>query len=93
MDAALSSVYAHADYSHEVFLNKSSALQILRSCGFRDVQVFPSLILNRNPVKEALRKILWSACIAQYKIQLFASGRTWNEVVFSPNLIIKAKSD
>ncbi len=90
MDAPLSSVYAHADFSHEVFLNKSSALQLLRAAGFERVEVYPSLIHNASPLKEVIRKILWSLKLIQCKLVLYASGRTWNEVVFTPNLIIKA---
>lgn len=93
MDADLSSVYAFADISHEIFLNKSSALQVMNSVGFKRVEVYPSMIHNQNPVKELLRKVLWQVNLLQKKISLFASGRTWNDVVFTPNLIIRAYKD
>ena len=91
MDAPLSSVYAHADFSHELFLNKSSALQLFRAAGFDQVEVFPSLIYNQSAPKELARKMLWSWILFKKKLMLFASGRTWAQVVFSPNLIIRAK--
>ncbi|MBR9860351.1 class I SAM-dependent methyltransferase [bacterium] len=93
MDAHFASVYAHADFSHEVFLNKSSAKQVMAACGFHKVEVFPSMIYNRNGLKESLRKIMWSVSQTFFKISLFASGRTWDDVVFTPNLIIKASVD
>lgn len=90
MDAALASVYAFADISHETFLNKSSSIQLLRSIGFSDVEVYPSMIFNRNPVKELIRKCIWGINLCCLKLTLFASGRTWNDVVFTPNLIVRA---
>lgn len=90
MDAPQASVYAHADISHECFLNKSSALQVMASTGYSNVNVHPSMIHNRNAIKEVLRKALWSILKLRLKIELFASGRTWNDVVFTPNLIIEA---
>ncbi|MFY0643699.1 MAG: methyltransferase domain-containing protein [Bacteroidia bacterium] len=93
MDATMASVYAFADISHEVFLNKSSALQIMKSAGFKNVEVLPSLIWNQNPIKEFIRKILWTCHKMSRKFMLFSSGRTWNEVVFTPNIIIRASKD
>ena len=55
MDAPQSSVFAHADLTHELFLNKSSALQLFKSTGFQDVRVLPSLVFIENQVKEFLR--------------------------------------
>lgn len=93
MDAPLASVYAHADFSHELFLNKSSALQAFRAAGFSKVEVYPSLIYNASPWKEFLRKPIWALSLFFKKLMLFGSGRTWDSVVFSPNLIIKAYKD
>ena len=93
MDATMASVYAFADISHEVFLNKSSALQLMQSAGFKEVEVLPSLIWNQSPFKEWIRKLIWRAHKLSRKIMLFSSGRTWTDVVFTPNLIIRAKVD
>ena len=91
MDSPLASVYAHADISHETFLNMSSALQLLKSVGFMDVEVHPSMILNRHPIKELIRKAIWKLNLWRMKLVLFATGRTWDEVQFTPNIIITAK--
>lgn len=91
MDAPMSSVYAFADISHELYLNKSSALQILNSVGFVNVKVYPSLIHNQNRFKDLIRSVLWWKYVLWKKLVLFASGRTWNDVVFTPNMIIKAE--
>lgn len=91
MDAEMASVYAFADISHETFFNKSSALQLLNSVGLKNVEVYPSMIHNRSFIKEILRKVLWSCYLFQRKLVLFASGRTWGDVEFTPNIIITAK--
>ena len=90
MDAPYTSVFAHADFSHECLLNKSSAQQLMTAAGYSRVEVLPSLIWHTNPLKGILAKLIWSCKKWQMKAVLFASGRTWDKVVFSPNLIIKA---
>lgn len=91
MDSPLSSVYAHADFTHECFLNKSSALQVMQAVGFQNVEVMPGLVFIENPIKEIARKLLWAWKKTSAKITLFASGRTWHDVVFEPNILISVK--
>jgi 2-polyprenyl-3-methyl-5-hydroxy-6-metoxy-1,4-benzoquinol methylase len=91
MDAPQTSVFAYGDISHEVFLNKSSALQVLSSVGFTNIKVTGGLIKNQNLGLELIRKIAWFAYVWWKKIVLFASARTWHNVVFEPNLIIEAE--
>jgi 2-polyprenyl-3-methyl-5-hydroxy-6-metoxy-1,4-benzoquinol methylase len=91
MDAPLTSVYSYGDFTHECLLNKSSAEQVMASAGFIQIEVLPSMILAQGFIKETLRKITWSCVQFWLKVMLFASGRTWNGVVFTPNLVIKAK--
>ena len=81
MDAPLTSVYSFGDFTHECLLNKSSAEQVMASAGFTQIEVMPSMILAQGFVKEIVRKITWSC----------ASGRTWSGVIFTPNLVIKAR--
>ena len=90
-DAPLSSVFANGDFTHECLLNKSSALQLMKSCGFSNIQVFAGNISVQNPFKELIRKSLWVFVKLSLKIILFTTARTWHQVVFSPNLIIKAE--
>ncbi len=90
MDAPHTSLYAYGDISHETFLNKSSALQVMNSIGFANTQVYGGLIRNQNPLLEFIRKIGWWKYVFCKKIILFCSGRTWHNVAFEPNLIIVA---
>ena len=90
MDAPQTSVYAFGDISHETFLNKSSALQVMRSIGFNNIDVRGGLIRNQNPVLEVIRKIGWWKYTMFKKIILFCTARTWHNVVFEPNLLIVA---
>lgn len=88
-DALLSSLYAMGDFTHECILNKSSALQLMQSCGLQ-AEVFPSYIEAMGWWKEMLRKGLWQWHLFRIKIMLFSSGRTWHQSVFTPNLLIRA---
>ena len=90
MDAPQTSVYAFGDISHETLLNKSSALQVMRSIGFNNIDVRGGLIRNQNPVLEVIRKIGWWKYTMFKKIILFCTARTWHNVVFEPNLLIVA---
>ncbi len=89
MDAPMTSVFSYGDFTHECLLNKSSALQLMKSCGYNKAEVSASMLKVKNPLKELLRKLLWSSVVLNLKITLFASGRTWHQVVFTPNIIIK----
>ncbi len=90
LDAPQASVFANADFTHELFLNKSSALQLFRSTGFSNVQVHNSLVYIENPIKEILRKCVWGLLKFRMKLELFATARTWDDVCFTPNIIITA---
>ncbi|MDC1395547.1 class I SAM-dependent methyltransferase, partial [Bacteroidia bacterium] len=91
MDAPQTSLYAYGDVSHEVFLNKSSALQVTSAVGFGNVKVFGGLLRNTNPIKEFIRKIGWWKYKTFKKVVLFCTARTWHNVVFEPNLLIVAE--
>ena len=90
MDAPQTSLYAFGDVSHETFLNKSSALQVLNSIGFLNTRVHGGLIRNQNPLFEIIRRIGWWNYVTLQKLILFCSARTWHNVVFEPNLIVEA---
>lgn len=89
MDAPMTSVFSYGDFTHECLLNKSSALQLMKSCGYSKAEVSSSMLKIKNPVKELFRRWLWFCVVLNLKIWLFASGRTWHQVVFTPNIIIK----
>lgn len=89
MDSPMSSVYAHADFTHECFLNMSSAIQLMQAVGFKKVKVSPGLVFIENPLKELFRKVIWGVQKVCLKLTLFATGRTWHEVVFEPNIVIQ----
>jgi 2-polyprenyl-3-methyl-5-hydroxy-6-metoxy-1,4-benzoquinol methylase len=90
MDAPQTNLYAYGDISHEVFLNKSSALQVTKAMGFHEVEVTGGLMRNGNPLLEIIRNIGWWKYKTFKKIVLFCTARTWHNVVFEPNLVIVA---
>lgn len=92
MDAPQTSLYAYGDISHEVFLNKSSALQVTKAMGFTKVEVTGGLIHNARPLLELIRSIGWWKYKTFKKIVLFCTARTWHNVVFEPNLVIVAEA-
>lgn len=90
MDAPLTSVYSFGDFTHECLLNKSSAMQVMLSSGFSGVEVLPSSMAVQPVWKEWMRKCLWFFVQLRLKMVLFSSGRTWADVLFTPNLVIRA---
>jgi 2-polyprenyl-3-methyl-5-hydroxy-6-metoxy-1,4-benzoquinol methylase len=89
MDAPFTSTYAFGDYTHQSFLNYSSAEQLFNSIEFSRVEVLPSFIKVKGALKEILRKLVWKWVTFQSKLTLFASGKSTKGVYFTPNLIIK----
>lgn len=87
-DAAFYTLYSYGDFTHENYMNASSAKQVMMNCGFPEVQVYASHLQAPGFVKEFFRKISWQLCLAFYKWQLFASGRSSSDVVFTPNMVI-----
>lgn len=91
MDAFLSTVFANGDFTHENYMNASSAQQVCLACGFKNVQVLPGVMKIESPVKELIRKVLAIALQIQHKLYLFATARSSKNVLWSPNMIIFAK--
>ncbi len=89
MDAPFTSTYAFGDYTHQSFLNLSSAEQLFNSLSFSRVEVLDSYIKVKGALKEAIRKIAWFKVVLFSKLILFASGKSTKGVLFTPNLIIK----
>lgn len=91
MDAPISTAFAIGDFTHENYLNASSAEQLMMSCGFDAIGVLPSSMKIENPIKELIRKLVWPLVVLQLKLQLFATARSTRKVLFTPNLIILGK--
>jgi len=56
LDAPLTTVFANGDFTHENYMNASSAQQVCMACGFYSVQVNESSTRVQNPFKEIIRK-------------------------------------
>mgnify|MGYP000456780452 FL=1 len=91
LDAPMATVFANGDFTHENYMNQSSAEQVMLSCGFVKVRVLPSLMRTANPLKEFLRKIAYAIMRFRLQLLLFATARSIKGVLFSPNLVIEAK--
>lgn len=91
LDGVMSTVFANGDFTHENYMNASSASQVCMACGFSRVRVFPSVMFIENPLKEALRKICWAWIKFRCRLTLFATARSSKNVHFTPNMIIKAE--
>jgi 2-polyprenyl-3-methyl-5-hydroxy-6-metoxy-1,4-benzoquinol methylase len=88
MDAPIATAFAIGDFTHENYLNASSAEQVMLSCGFGDVKVKPSFMLVNGFLKEGLRSVLYRILSLRLKLQLFATARSTQKVLFTPNLLI-----
>ena len=92
LDAPMSSVYANGDFTHENYLNASSAQQLMLSCGFANVRVVESNMQIPNALKEIFRKVIFAGLKFKFKLTLFATGRSTQNVLISPNIVIIAKN-
>ena len=88
MDVPIATAFAIGDFTHENYLNASSAEQVMLSCGFSNVRVVPSFMRVNGFLKEGLRGILYRLLNLRLKLQLFATARSTQKVLFTPNLII-----
>ena len=91
MDAPFTSTYAYGDFTHQSFMNYSSAMQLFSSAGYEKVEVLPSYIAVKGFMKELFRKVIWGLVVLQSKLILFGSGKSTQGVHFTPNIIIRVK--
>ena len=89
-DAVFSSIFIAGDFTHENQLNGYSARQVMANCNFRQVQVLAAHIQTVGFFRECLRMVAWFYIKTACKLIVFASGRSTKNVLFSPNLLIKA---
>jgi 2-polyprenyl-3-methyl-5-hydroxy-6-metoxy-1,4-benzoquinol methylase len=92
LDAPIATAYANGDFTHENYMNASSAQQLLMACGFKSVTVKESNMEIPVLLKEIIRKVLWLGLKTKLKATLFASGRSTQNVIFSPNMILIAQN-
>lgn len=90
-DAPFATVYAKGDFTHENYMNCSSATQLSLSMGFANVEVRSSYLHVEGFLKEMIRKITWLFISSFIKLTLFASARSTKNVLLSPNMIIKVQ--
>jgi 2-polyprenyl-3-methyl-5-hydroxy-6-metoxy-1,4-benzoquinol methylase len=90
LDAPVASAYAQGDFTHENYMNASSAQQVFLACGFSHVSVRESNMQIPGFLKEIIRKCLWIGLKFKLKMTLFATGRSTRNVLFSPNMILIA---
>jgi 2-polyprenyl-3-methyl-5-hydroxy-6-metoxy-1,4-benzoquinol methylase len=90
LDSLFASVFANGDFTHENYLNASSAQQVMLACGFQSASVHASDVSVQNPLKELLRKMLYMHYNLWFKLMVFATGRSTRNIVVTPNMIITA---
>lgn len=90
LDAPLGTYFAYGDFTHECFLNKSSAMQLMLALGFKKVVITPSVIRSQNYIFNWIRQFFWTAICLRQKMVLAASGRSSKDIIFTPNIIISA---
>lgn len=93
IDAPLGSTYSFGDFTHQTFLNYASALQLFTIAGFEHVMVLPSFISVKGILNNFVRKIIWFNTLINMRLTLFASGKSSKNVIFTPNLIVKCKTN
>lgn len=90
-DAPFATVFANGDFTHENYMNSSSATQLSLSMGFINIEVNPSHLQVEGALKEFVRKLTWAIVDFSIKLILFASARSSKNVLLTPNMIIKVQ--
>ncbi len=93
MDAPFATLFAHGDFTHENYLNCSSANQVMMNIGFVNIVVRSSHLETEGPAKELIRKIVWGIVSACIKLIVFASARSTKDMILTPNLLIRAEKE
>jgi 2-polyprenyl-3-methyl-5-hydroxy-6-metoxy-1,4-benzoquinol methylase len=91
LDAPMATVFANGDFTHENYLNASSATQVMLACGYQKVEVRSSLMRTSGFLKETIRRVAFALLSFRLKLQLFATARSSKGVLFTPNMIIIAQ--
>ncbi len=91
MDAPMANVFAMGDFTHENFINKNAAEQLMLSLDFKNVEVFPSYMYVKGYLKNSIRKLFWFFISKKIRILLFSTGRSAKHIILTPNLIIRAQ--
>lgn len=89
LDAPFATLFSNGDFTHENYINYSSANQLMLSMGFKNIQVLNSIMETQGFFKELFRKLTWAVMKTFIKLLIFSTARTTNAMVFSTNLIIK----
>lgn len=92
LDSPMATVFANGDFTHENYLNASSAQQVLLAVGFSTVEVLPSFMRVTPIWKEWVRSFLYRCMVFRLKLQLFATARSTRNIVFTPNMLITASN-
>ena len=92
LDSPMATVFANGDFTHENYMNASSAQQVLMAVGFLSVEVLPSFMRVTPVWKEWIRSFLYQCMVFRLKIALFATARSTRNIVFTPNMLIKASN-
>lgn len=91
VDGPIGSVFANGDLTHDLFLNKSSAEQLMLAGGFAQVTILPSHLQTVGTLKNLTRRCLWFLYRTHLKLVLFATGRSSKQIIFTPNLVMVAQ--
>jgi 2-polyprenyl-3-methyl-5-hydroxy-6-metoxy-1,4-benzoquinol methylase len=92
LDSPIATVFANGDFTHENYLNASSAQQVLMAVGFSNVEVIPSFMRVTPFWKEWVRRFFYMSMVFRLKLELFATARSTRNIVFTPNMLIKASN-
>jgi 2-polyprenyl-3-methyl-5-hydroxy-6-metoxy-1,4-benzoquinol methylase len=93
LDSPMATVFANGDFTHENYMNASSAQQVLMAVGFSKVEVLSSFMRVSPIWKEWIRNFLYKCMVVRLKLQLFATARSTRNIVFTPNMLIKASNN
>lgn len=91
IDAHLGSVLSFGDLTHEMHLNKYSALELFASLDFARVDVLPVEPIGGGMLARSLRTILQPFASVHSRISHLLQGISYSASISTPNMLIVAR--
>lgn len=91
IDAALGTVLSFGDLTHELHLNKLSALELFASLGVETVDVLPSPPHGGSAIVRALRAVITPVIAIRERLQALAAGISRAHYLRTVNMVIVAR--
>ena len=91
IDARLGSALSYGDLTHEMHLNKYSALELFASLEYRSVEILPVFPVSSSRLTKILRSVASPLLNLHSRIEHLVQGVSYSATISTPNMMIIAR--